>query len=135
MSNRPDRNDRRTDRDLVVTGFEPAHLELLAQGRLDERGAAAFAELDHSTAARRILVGQRPTLRGFERHRNRDLCSALPLFLDSRYELVLFLQEDIFRSFLHRSFGSAVVTAATMYGVSLLTLPPRAEIVEGNFYA
>ena len=46
---------------------------------------------------------------------------------------IRFLRHEYLGSFLHRHFLSAVLTAAAMIIVSLLTPPPSEEIQEGSF--
>ena len=57
------------------------------------------------------------------------------LLLDSEVDgwQVSFLRHEYLGSFLHRHFLSAVLTAATVIIVSLLTAPPPKDIQEGSF--
>jgi SSS family solute:Na+ symporter len=62
------------------------------------------------------------------------IATGIFLFIDSEKELVPFLRAELLASFLHRTFLCAVVSAATMTAVSLLTPPPPPAVREGAFY-
>lgn len=53
------------------------------------------------------------------------------MMLDSSYGWVAWLQQDVWKSFLHRSILVALASLAVMIGVSLLTAPPPRDRVDG----